>query len=321
MRTVHGRDGLARQSGRRSAFTLVELLVVIGLIGVLIGILLPSLAKAREAARSVQCKSLLRQYALAFQMYQNEANGVAVDAYKTWDYGYGLAKYLSQKNGIPEQMTRCPADNDARLATLGGFASTGVVPSLDQDASTDPQLRTLDGTVYHPRVSFGINANVFSDSRRVSGGVSAARWVKPSKFRSAAGATTGSGMAGMFDPTRIAVFGDYMNNPRVDIPTLPMLIPTDLTTDPGTKGMGSVPYRHNGSANMAFLDGHVGTIRPSGIKLTHGGLEMQPGQDWATGYTGAKPLPKHYYLMYPFGPGWEGNTARLVGSYPNLRID
>jgi prepilin-type N-terminal cleavage/methylation domain-containing protein len=60
---------------RRRAFTLVELLVVIGIIAVLIGILLPSLNKARKASRTTACLSNLRQTALAFTMYTSENKG------------------------------------------------------------------------------------------------------------------------------------------------------------------------------------------------------------------------------------------------------
>src|SRR4051794_40156023 len=79
---------------RRRAFTLVELLVVIGIIAVLVGILLPALNKARKAARTTQCLSTVRQLGLGWQMYVSQFRksipcynpGAAVDP----DGGLGL---------------------------------------------------------------------------------------------------------------------------------------------------------------------------------------------------------------------------------------
>ena len=59
---------------RRTAFTLVELLVVISIIGMLVGLLLPAVNSARASARRTQCANRLRQLGIAAQGYVSTNN-------------------------------------------------------------------------------------------------------------------------------------------------------------------------------------------------------------------------------------------------------
>ena len=87
-----------RQAG--PGFTLIELLVVIGIIALLVGLVMPVLGRAREAARAVQCSSRLRQLHLATSAYRHDFDATYPQPIQDGDYGtdHGYADGEKQRN-------------------------------------------------------------------------------------------------------------------------------------------------------------------------------------------------------------------------------
>ena len=129
---------------RRTAFTLVELLVVIGIIALLIGILLPVLGKARAAGNSAACESNLHQMGIAMVMYTNEygfyPGAYAIDRRTGIDVAVWptrLRKYVSSRDNTNVKLFHCPAREDtSQWQFLTGSVSTlYATPSTSARAS------------------------------------------------------------------------------------------------------------------------------------------------------------------------------------------
>jgi prepilin-type N-terminal cleavage/methylation domain-containing protein/prepilin-type processing-associated H-X9-DG protein len=243
----------------RTAFTLVELLVVVGIVAVLLALLMPALYKARQQARSVECLSNLRQLGGAFEIYLSENKGKWVRQWfqfgTTGDSGPLGVEYILVRDrapGVQSPLMFCPETSEAPVLTAGPNQAYYYYPGSVYRPWGQPDTKAFEEHAFAPfrGSSYGMNAWTFYVPPDVDPLTNTTREQyihMPAK-----------------EATRIPLFADATGANGLPLPTDP--VPISLSPHRCAPGLlytmdriFCIP-RHGRAINAVFLDSHAETV-------------------------------------------------------------
>jgi prepilin-type processing-associated H-X9-DG protein/prepilin-type N-terminal cleavage/methylation domain-containing protein len=295
---------MPRPSRPRSAFTLVEVLVVIAIIAVLMALLLPAIMAARDAAKNTQCQNNLRQLGIAIMQYrdQNGAYPQYRAEYPPITNAYGVFRprwqwlMASQLGGWAQNPDAIVAAGNADLTytNLPLDNKTLMCPALDSSFMSAGNM--IPDVTSIRNGSYGYNFGYLGNNRTMVDGDNTTPTLRYP-------------VASVKEPTRTIAFGDSRggNIPHgghsmtLDPPHMVVRADNLAVNSPywlqapfnGTALTGVNPYgpdegtpdiqvpfspaqaRHSGKANVVFLDGHVESLTLNALGyVTNNGIPV-----------------------------------------------